>query len=37
MLHELRTAAVIHATSPERGMDNYVRFEFTEWKVVLNT
>ena len=26
MLHELRTAAVIHATSPERGMENYFRF-----------
>ena len=26
MLHELRTAAVIHATSPERGMENYLSF-----------
>ena len=26
MLHELRTAAVIHATSSERGMENYFRF-----------
>ena len=26
MLHELRTSAVIHATSPERGMENYFRF-----------
>lgn len=23
MLHELRTAAVIHATSPERGMESF--------------
>lgn len=26
MLHELRTSAVIHATSPERGRENYFRF-----------
>ena len=26
MLHELRTAAVIHAASPKRGMENYFRF-----------
>ena len=26
MLHELRTAAVIHATSPERGMENFFRY-----------
>ena len=26
MLHELRTAAVIHATSSERGMENYFPF-----------
>lgn len=26
MLHELRTAAVIHATSPKRGMEKFFRF-----------
>ena len=26
MLHELRTSAVIHATSPERGMENFFRY-----------